>query len=288
MSNIISASRRTDIPAFYSEWFMERLQAGEVDVSNPFNNITYKVSLKPNDVSCIVFWSKNFSPLLSSLEEIEKVSPRLYFHFTITGVPKDLELHTPSCRDAVKDFIYLSKRYSPQQIVWRFDPICITDKVQFEHYEDAFAELAGMLRGQCVKTYISFVQRYQKTDRNVERYSSHRLVDITEKDMRAYSEKLARIASSNRMTLHACCNDFLLSGQIEKAHCIHKDELNKAFGIADLTGSRKPTRKGCGCTNSKDIGRYDTCPHGCLYCYANSDKERIEREYQESGGNMLE
>ena len=287
MAEIISASRRTDIPAFYTEWFLNRLDEGEVTVPNPFNNTKYTVSLKPEDVSCFIFWSKNYAPMLPHLETIEQVSPYLYFHFTITGVPKELELHTPDHKDAIKDFIYLAKRYSPKHLVWRFDPICITDKASFEHYRESFTVLAEMLRGHCVKVYISFFERFKKSVKNIETYSDHRLIDISEEQMKTYAKELAQIASSNGMTLHACCNDFLLSEQVQKAHCIHRDVLNDAFGITSIKGNNKPTRKGCGCSYSRDIGRYDTCPHGCLYCYANQDKERIQQEYRESNGNLL-
>jgi hypothetical protein len=138
MQNIISVSRRTDIPAFYVDWFVKRLKKRFVIVQHPYTKMMHSISLMPEDILGIVFWSKNFSPLLSRIEEIEKVTRRLFFHFTITGMSKDIELLTPPFEQAVEDFIFLARRYSPDHIIWRFDPICITDKISFREQRELF------------------------------------------------------------------------------------------------------------------------------------------------------
>ncbi|MEW6600372.1 MAG: DUF1848 domain-containing protein [Nitrospirota bacterium] len=279
MKNIISASRRTDIPAFYSEWFVRRLKEGEVYVRNPYGGQTYKVSLKSDDVHSIVFWSKNYSPLIPRLDDIERTAKNLFFHFTITGIPEDIKHDTPPASDAIDDFIYLSKRYSPDRLVWRFDPICLTDKLPFEFYEEMFLKIAGGLSGRANKCYISFVQKYKKVLANFRKYSEHLLIDIDTDTQKGYAERLTRIAEENGITLHACCSDHLLSEKVRKGSCINGGELIRLSGDINVSSPPAPTRKECACTKSIDIGSYDTCPHGCLYCYANADKEKSRASF---------
>ena len=126
MAPVISASRRTDIPGFYSEWFVNRLRAGFVYVQQPYSGRMSRVSLLPGDVSALVFWSKNYGPLLGRLEDVEKTTRNLFFHFTITG-NHELEFHVPDPKEAIRDYIHIARRYSPDHIIWRYDPVCITD-----------------------------------------------------------------------------------------------------------------------------------------------------------------
>ena len=274
LKHIISASRRTDIPAFYSEWFIRRLQAGVAYVKNPYGGQINKVSLKPEGIHSIVFWSKNYSPLISRMDEIEETTKNLFFHFTITGIPEDIEQSTPPVEDTVNDFIYLAKKYSPVRLVWRFDPVCITDKLPFSFYEEMFSRIAERLEGSCIKCYMSFVQKYKKALVNFEKYSDHILIDTKEELQKDYARRLSRIADRHGIRLYACCNDYLLSGSVHKGSCINSRELSELFNDYSVSSPAAPTRKECACTKSIDIGSYDTCPHGCLYCYANSDKER--------------
>ncbi len=280
MKNIISASRRTDIPAFYPEWFINRLKHEEVYVRNPYGGQVYRVSLRADDIHSIVFWSKNFSPLISRIGEIERISKNLFFHFTISGIPEEIEQNTPEYKEALRDFICLSKRYSPDRIVWRFDPVCITDRLPFDYYEEMFSMCAEKLKGSCVKCYISFVQKYKKALRNFENYSTHTLVDIDMELQKEYAGRLGRIAEKNGIKLYACCNDYLLSDSVYKGSCINSRELTGLFNDYSVSSPPAPTRKECACTKSIDIGSYDTCPHGCLYCYANADKLKAKTAYE--------
>ncbi len=152
---IISVSRRTDIPAFHSGWFMERLREGSVTVRHPYSRKESVVSLNPEDVYGFVFWSRNYAPLLPHLDEIEKVSRRLFFHFTITGLPKGIERNTPARDNAVRDFRRLSRRYSPAHLVWRFDPLCVTDRISFDDVRRNFMRIARELEGSCTMCYTS-------------------------------------------------------------------------------------------------------------------------------------
>lgn len=277
MKHIISASRRTDIPAFFMDWFMERLREGSVLIKNPYSGKVQEVSLRKTHVHSIVFVSKNFRPLLKLLDEVERYAPNLFFHYTITGIPKVLEQHTPDVDEAVMDFISISKRYSPAHIVWRFDPIVITDRLPFEFYEETFSKIAGMLKGYTGECYFSFMEPYKKVLRNFEKYTDHKLVELTVEKKQEYAARLSVIAKKAGLKLFACCNEYLVNGHIGKARCIDGERLVNLFGDMDLATKSAPTRDGCGCVRAIDIGTYDTCAHGCLYCYANSDKEKAKR-----------
>jgi len=279
MKNIISASRRTDIPAFYPEWFMRRLNEGFAYVRQPYGGRIFRVSLKPDDMSCIVFWSKNFAPLIPHLERKESGTHHLFFHFTITGITKDIEGGTPPLSEAVNDFLYLSKRYGPERLIWRFDPICITNQLPFEYYEELFSTIAGELRGHCRTCYISFIQKYKKVLATFDKYSDHTLAEIEPEIQKRYASGLSQIAEKHGIRLHACCNDHLLSETLYKGSCINSQSLSLVFSDQSIESAPAPTRKQCACTKSLDIGAYDTCPHGCLYCYANANREKAQKSF---------
>ena len=270
MSQVISASRRTDISAFYADWFVNRLKAGFVYVQHPYTKKSKYVSLKREDVDAIVFWSKNYAPLLSKLEAIEATTKNLFFHFTITA-NRELEFNVPDYKDAIKNYIFIARRYSPEKIVWRYDPICVTDKLSFEIHEDRFAQCAERLKGYARNCIISFVHPYRKTLDNLKKYANHVLIDLSVDRKREYAYRLSERAESYGIQLYACCNDCLLSNKIKKASCIDGVYLTEIMRVpVDIR--RAATRKECACTKSFDIGAYDTCAHGCVYCYANIDK----------------
>jgi hypothetical protein len=272
MPHIISASRRTDIPAFYADWFVHRLQAGMVYVRQPYSQKMARISLAPQDVNAIVFWSKNYAPLLKKLEAIEHTTKNLLFHFTITA-NRELELNAPGYQDAIGDYRYLVARYTPEQLFWRYDPVCITDKLSFEAHEERFSQCAELLQGFAKRCIISFVHPYKKVLSNMLKYTDHHLVELSIDQKKEYAERLAQRAASYGITLYACCNDYLLSDHIQKAACIDGQYLSSLFRTP-LDTRPALLRKECACTKSTDIGAYDTCAHGCVYCYANSNKER--------------
>jgi hypothetical protein len=272
---VISASRRTDIPAFYADWILNRLTEGFCDVLHPYTKKWSRVSLVQEDVGAIVFWSKNYAPLLPKLEQIERTTKNLFFHFTITG-NADLELRVSDFRETSKDYIHIATRYSPGHIIWRFDPICITDKLSYDVHEERFAVIAERLKGHASSCIISFAHPYRKMMRNVEKYTDHRLIQVSPEEQKAYAERLALRATRYGIRVLACCNDHLLSDRIGKARCIDGPGLSLLFGTALDTRSAA-SRKECGCTRSIDIGAYDTCGHGCVYCYANTDQEKASR-----------
>lgn len=272
MPHVISVSRRTDIPAFYPDWLVNRLKAGMVFVRHPFGHRLFRVSLRPEDVSAMVFWSKNYTPLLSRLGAIEKTTRNLFFHFTITA-NRELEFHAPDYRDAIRDYIYLAGHYSPERLVWRYDPIVITDKLSFELHEERFVRCAELLKGHAGKCIISFVHPYKKVLANLKKYTDHRLIELSEENKQAYAKRLAERAEAYGIRLYACCNDYVLSTSVLKASCIDGRSLSELFKTV-IDTRPAGTRKECACTRSIDIGAYDICAHGCVYCYANADRDR--------------
>jgi hypothetical protein len=278
---IISVSRRTDIPAFYGDWFMNRLKEGFAGVVNPFGGQRYFVSLRPEDVTCFVFWSKNFTPFLKNLKIIENLGYKFYFNYTITGLPSVFE-HNVDKKAAIETLKELSKMYSPRHINWRFDPIVISSICERDFYIKAFEELTSQLEGFVERCYFSFVTEYNKVKRNfeeLEKTNRLKITDVSEDFKIDLANELADIAERFGIEMFSCCGDYLVGGKIKKAHCIDGAIIEELFYPEGLSYNEKPTRSQCGCTESADIGTYDTCPHGCIYCYANANKSRAYKAF---------
>lgn len=283
MKKIISVSRRTDIPAFYGDWFMTRIEEGFVGYVNPYSGQKYRVPLKPEDVLCLVFWSKNYLPFMKHLERLSERGYRFYFNFTITGLPKLFECNLLETELAIECLKDLSRMFSPQQINWRYDPIILSDATDEEYHLARFEHLASALEGYVERCYFSFVVRYGKVKRNFEQFveQSHiKFFDPDQKSLIQLANKLAAIAAKYNIKMLTCCGDYLVNDQIAKAHCIDAEVIERLF----LTGSKnlktKPTRSECGCASNTDIGAYDSCPHGCVYCYANLNKDIAVKKHQ--------
>lgn len=281
MKRIISVSRRTDIPAFYGDWFMCRLADGFAGVVNPYGGNRYLVSLRPEDVTCFVFWSKDFTPFLDNLKRIADAGYQFYFNYTVTGLPDVLEANLQRHR-AVETLECLSRTYSPQHINWRFDPIIISSVCDRDHFTRTFADLASRFEGLVERCFFSFVTTYNKVLRNfdlLQKSSDVRLTPVSRDFKIELAADLADIAARHGIRMYSCCGDYLLSDKIRKGHCIDGSVIESLFFPEGLQYSEKPTRPECGCTESTDIGAYDTCPHGCIYCYANADKKTASDAY---------
>ncbi|MBN1429335.1 MAG: DUF1848 domain-containing protein [Anaerolineae bacterium] len=270
--NIISASRRTDIPAFYMPWFMHRLKAGSVDYPNPFGGQLCTVSLRAEDVHSIVFWSKYYGNFLPYIEELTQSGYGFYCHYTITGMPRALEPHVPDWQQAVRAFVEMTARTSPRRIQWRFDPIVFTDALDRNFYIERFRQLARELEGSTYRCYFSFASYYGKVERRL-RQSGIQFYDPPLEEKMALVEDMADVADEHGIKLYACCQDALVMGRVQKAHCIDGDLLAELFPDRPLTARPRPTREQCGCIASRDIGMYDTCLYGCVYCYANQSHQ---------------
>ncbi len=274
MKRIISASRRTDIPAFYGDWFMERVREGFAGVVHPYGGKRHLVSLEPDDVLCFVFWSKDFSPFMGALEALDRLGYRFYFNYTVTGLPSvfESEVNKEAARRTLK---LLSRRYGPRRVTWRFDPVIFSNISDADYYLRTFEQLARELAGVVERCTISFVTEYGKVKRNfrdLERTTGVTVIDPGLEGKIELANELAQIAAGHGIVMHSCCGDYLVGDRIRKAHCVDGALIERLFYPEGLSYQAKPTRPECGCTESIDIGTYNTCPHGCVYCYANANR----------------
>ena len=300
--HVVSASRRTDIPAFYTEWLFHRIEAGYCLVPNPFSGRPYRVSLRPEDALAWVFWSKNPSPLMGRLDELDRLGYRYYFHLTINAYGSRFERSTPPPEVAVDMAGRLSARLGPDFVVWRYDPILETTVTPWRWHVDQFTRLASALSGavrSCVFTFVNLYQRARlRLDEQAESEDfTYRFLPIDAQqsarsrrgtpyaiaELKERSEELGSIAASRGIKLQSCCLPSVVdSGRnVDQARCVDPALLDKLCG-RPVTLRARATREGCACVESKDIGAYETCAHGCgaSYCYAVQNHERAIRNRQ--------
>ncbi len=263
--DVISVSRRCDVPAYQAEWFMEAIRQGGLYVNHPYTGQVSYVSLDPDDVTALVFWSKNFIPINPYLHELRN-SYHCIFHYTITGLPGHIEPNIPDTRQSVEQFITISKNFSPENLIWRYDPVIFSDDFDENYHIAIFESIARNLSGYTVRCFTSFVQRYRKNDRAMMPLYEYSVTDDQRKQ--ALAQKLSAIAASYGIVLYACCCPVMLDAGLPQAHCIDKKQIASVTGNDVSYLKAKPSRKGCGCYASIDIGTYGTCKGGCLYCYA--------------------
>lgn len=271
---IVSASRRTDIPAFYGEWFMNRLKAGFALVRNPRNpRRISRVPLSREVVDCMVFWTKNPAPMLERLAEVERLGYPFYVQYTITAYGGDVETRLPPKERLLETFRRLADMVGPDRVVWRYDPVVLNRDYPAERHAEIFDAMAGTLAGYTRQCVFSFVDMYRRN-----RNSMRGVMDgnMTEDAMRALSATLSALAGPRGMSLSACTEDVDLSGcGVSRAACIDRALIERILGLP-LRASKDPSqRKSCGCVESVDIGEYDSCPYGCRYCYATSDARKV-------------
>jgi Domain of unknown function (DUF1848) len=279
--NIVSASRRTDIPAFHADWLMHRVRHGSVKVRSPYGGRLYEVSLAPENVISIVFWTKNAGPLLPFLDELRDAGHCFTFLYTINNYPTFLEPAVPKWSQTMRVVERLHKRFSSSVFRWRYDTIVMTERTDRLWHLNNFSMLCKSLAPYTKECIFSFCDYYRKTVRNMSRYAAdyHEPLPVQCSEL---AEEMALLAAGRGISLRSCADDSLVSENIGKAHCIDADHLSRVVDSDErkeaLNGLKKlPTRKECGCTESKDIGAYDTCPHGCVYCYANANPDSARR-----------
>jgi hypothetical protein len=281
-SRIISVSRRTDVPAFYDDWFMNRLKAGFAEYVNPYSGFKHVVSLSPEHVVCFVFWSKNFEPFINNLKEIKSRGYNSYFHFTINGLPKIFESSVVETSTAIKTLKEIGRMYSSAHVNWRYDPIVISKVTDGDFHLKNYGSLASQLEGYVKRCYFSFPTFYGKVKRNFaifEKEKGFPILDPDEAFKIELANQLAEIADQHGITMHSCCGDYLVGGKIEKAHCVDGDVIGRLFFNGNYPYKLKPSRAECGCAESTDIGAYDTCPNGCIYCYATVNQQKARDAY---------
>jgi DNA repair photolyase len=278
---IISASYKTDIPAFYGAWFMERLAAGWCETKNPYNRRSFRVSLARNDVDGFVFWTRNIKPFLPHLSEIAEFSP-FTVQYTITNYPRCLETSVVSCNKSIANMRQLAAHYGPRTVVWRYDPILFTSLTPAAWHEDNFGYLVEALASTTDEVVVSFAHIYRKTKRNLAQTAveqGFRWHDPDAETKRNLLKALNNTAAAAGLRLTLCAQkEFLVEG-VNLARCIDATRLSDVAGFA-ISANQKGNRPDCLCQLSKDIGAYDCCPHGCRYCYAVNNHEQAKIKYQ--------
>jgi DNA repair photolyase len=276
---IISASRRTDIPAFYAKWLLQRLAAGYVEVRNPFNaKQVRRVSLAVEDVDAIVFWTRNPAPLLRHLDKLQA-----YQHvwlMTITGMARELEPAAPKLETAIDMFQRLCDCVGAERLIWRFDPIFISSLSSEADCLQRFAYLAERLSTS--RVIISFADIYGKVPRNMKRLLG---TEVSFSDLHQEPERIAKlaqalksIAARHDMQIQSCAQH--IPG-IESGACIDGDWLRRVFDLSRPMRKDSGQRAACACVKSIDIGAYNTCGHACVYCYA-TEQTPANRAYWRS------
>lgn len=271
---ILSVSRRTDIPAFYSDWFFNRLKEGFVYVRNPMNiHQVSKITLSPEVIDCIVFWSKNPRPMLMRLDELKNYM--YYFQFTINAYDKGFEVGVPRKESIINTFKELSDKIGPRRVIWRYDPILLTDKMDMDYHIRYFDEIAKRLKGYTDTCVISFVDLYKKTQSNLKEKQAR---EPLPKEMLEMAAKMFIIANQYGITIQTCAEEIALeSVGIKHGKCIDNALIEDLLGVKLVVSKDPNQRKECGCVQSIDIGEYNTCAHGCKYCYANFKESMVLR-----------
>jgi transcriptional regulator len=285
---IISASRRTDIPAFYAKWFINRVHEGYCTVPNPFNHKQVaRITLKPRDVDVIVFWTRNPAPLLPYLDELDTLGFRYYFQYTLLKNPRELEEKSPSFDQSVNTFRQLSEKIGSSRVIWRYDPIVFTELTGMRFHMEAYEEIAGKLKGFTNRSVISIMDsssQAQKRIRELEKQGIHvyNIQGFTGDRFDTLMRNLVKSANSNGMEIVSCAEELELATYgIKPGKCIDDEYVKKIFGF-DVTHKKDPgQRKACGCVISQDIGMYDSCLFGCQYCYATSSFERARLNHSQ-------
>lgn len=277
---IISASYKTDIPAFYADWFLARLRQGACRMTNPWGGQTYEVPLRPRDVDGFVLWTRNIGPLAGRLSRVAAVAP-FYVQYTVTGYPRALETSTVPAARAIEAIRGLRQAFGPRAVVWRYDPILFTDLTPAGWHRANFARLAQGLAGAVDEVAISFAHLYRKTRRNLDAAAADAGFAWYDPDAaakRRLAAALAEIARDAGMAFRVCAQaDYVPAGGA-LARCIDAARLGDIAGAA-IAAPVKGNRPDCLCHASRDIGAYDTCPHGCRYCYAVNAPETAKRRF---------
>jgi hypothetical protein len=281
VTSIISASRRTDIPSFYARWFINRIRAGYCAVPNPFNHkqVSY-VSLKPQDVAVIVFWTRNPRPLMPYLDELDQMGFRYYFQFTILGYPRPIETKTPPLSSAIDTFRRLAGRIGPQRVIWRYDPVLFSQQTGAPYHLETYRHIAAALQGHTHRSVVSIMDFYRKSTRRLRQLADQgvEIVPFDGSSGPRFEDPMRGLVSSaheNGMEIVSCAEEIDLQAYgIRPGKCIDDDYIRQVFGI-DVTHDKDPCqRQACGCVSSQDIGMYDSCLFGCSYCYATASFER--------------
>lgn len=276
---ILNVSGRTDIVAFYSNWFINRLNEGFVDVRNPFNpKLVSRIYF--DDVDLIFFCTKNPLPILGKIKDIKK---KVYFHITLTPYQKDIEPNVPSKKDIIEGIRKLANLIGKENIVIRYDPIIINEKYNLEYHIKSFEKVCSLLDGYTNRILISFIDDYKNVRKNMPILRCKRL---TEKDYGIIGKKFSENAKKHHMVVHTCFeNRNLVEYGFIKDDCISKELAYKLTGKNYRKANNIRKGNKCSCVVTVDIGVYNSCRHFCKYCYANYDEEKVSNNFKNHNPN---
>lgn len=275
---ILNVSGRTDIVAFYTEWFMNRYKEGYLDVRNPFNKkLVSRIYF--SDVDLIMFCTKNPIPIIDKIKEINKP---ILFHITLTPYNKDIEPNVIDKTKIIEGIKKLSKIIGIDNIYVRYDPIIINDKYNIDYHIKAFSKLCSLLNGYVKRIIISFLDEYKnvKENRNILKYKT-----LTDNDYKLIGKNFSKIALNNGMTVQTCFEDRnLVEYGLIKGECLSHELAYKLTGKSYKSWTARKERK-CNCVQMVDIGVYNSCKHFCKYCYANYNEKEVINNYKNHNPN---
>lgn len=281
---IISASRRTDIPAFYAKWFVDCIKEGVIAVRNPMNihQIT-EWRFTPETLDCIVFWTKNAAPLIPYLNNLKEYS--YYFQFTLNPYGETIEPLVPKKKIIIDTFKKLSDTIGSDKVIWRYDPILLNSEINIEYHIKYFEKLARLLEGYTANCIISFLDVYKRIEVRLRKNS---IIAPEQELVHILAKKLAEIGKSTGISIKTCSESIDLSSEgIEHSSCIDKDLIEKIID-KKLEVKKDPNqRKECGCIQSIDVGQYNSCPHNCSYCYATYSETVMNNNRRLSNNDSL-
>ena len=270
---ILNTGCRTDIPAYYSEWFYTRVREGFVLARNPYRPeqvLSYR--LNPDVVDVLCFCTKNPQPMLSRLSELNAF--RQFWFVTVTPYGQDIEPFVPDKRQVLASIRRLSASVGAKAVGWRYDPVFITERYSLEFHIRSFEKMARELSGTVTACVVSFIDLYEKTRRNFPQARA-----VTTREQEALIQAFVEIGARYRIPMRTCCEDASLARfGADTSGCMTRSVLEAATGCRlNVPKSKKSPRAQCDCLLGADVGMYNTCPHGCVYCYANSDRRAVEQ-----------
>ncbi|OGV69131.1 MAG: hypothetical protein A2283_13160 [Lentisphaerae bacterium RIFOXYA12_FULL_48_11] len=278
---IISVSRRTDIPAFYAEWFINRVRAGYCTVPNPFNDKQVsRIPLSPANVDVIVFWTRNPAPLMKYLPELDERGFRYYFLYTVMDNPRLLDPKVPPVAESIRIFTELSDQIGAEKVIWRYDPMVLSTHTGIDFHIEKFSTIASGLKGRTQRVIISLVDVYKSIMSRMDELgeSGLKLLVPDAVILEKLICPLVEIADENGMEIVSCAEKFDLEPfGVKPAKCIDDVLIHRVFGLSVSGGKDPAQRKACGCVVSRDIGMYDTCAFNCVYCYATRSFDAVKK-----------
>ncbi|SFL37299.1 protein of unknown function [Methanobrevibacter olleyae] len=269
---ILNTGLITDIPGFFSEWFYNRIDEGFLYVRNPYGkHQIYSYKLKAELIDCIIFCTKNPKPMFKSLDKISKFNQ--YWHITITPYEREVEPNVPPVNEVIESFKYLSEKLGKEKVSWRYDPIFINEKYTLDNHIETFNHIARSLSNYTTEVIISFIDLYEKTKRNFPNVNT-----VNREERLEIGKEFAKIGNENNIKVKTCVEGTELEKfGIDSRGCMTKEVIERVIN-KKLNIPKEKARNGqCYCLLNNDIGEYNTCNHGCLYCYANANKNLVKR-----------